>query len=49
LAAEPAPRPKFGAKPGGFGGKPGPKRFGTGPKPGYGKPFARGGAAKPGR
>ncbi|MFN9746527.1 MAG: DEAD/DEAH box helicase [Betaproteobacteria bacterium] len=46
---EPAPRPKSGAKPGGFGGKPGPKRFGQGPKPGYGKPFARGGAAKPGR
>jgi superfamily II DNA/RNA helicase len=46
---EPAPRPKFGANPGGFGGKPGPKRFGNGPKPGYGKPFARGGAAKPGR
>ena len=46
---EPAPRPKFGANPGGFGGKPGHKRFGNGPKPGYGKPFARGGAAKPGR
>jgi superfamily II DNA/RNA helicase len=48
---EPAPRakPGFGAKPGGFGVKPGPKRLGNGPKPGYGKPFARGGAAKPGR
>jgi superfamily II DNA/RNA helicase len=44
---EPAPRPKFGPKPG-FGAKPGPKRFGNGPKPGYGKPFARG-AAKPSR
>jgi superfamily II DNA/RNA helicase len=48
---EPAPRakPGFGAKPGGFAVKPGPKRLGNGPKPGYGKPFARGGAAKPGR
>ncbi len=40
---EPAARPKPG-----FGAKPGPKRFGNGPKPGYGKPFARG-AAKPSR
>ncbi len=54
--AEPAPAPKAapGGRPGGKpgwkpGGKPGFKRFGDGPKPGFGKPFARGGAAKPGR